>query len=553
MLTHELIQGTPEWHAHRASHFNASDAPAMMGCSPYKTRSELMHEMHTCLVPEFDAGTQRLFDEGHRFEALARPLAEAIIGEELYPVTGSEGRLSASFDGLTMNESTVFEHKMMNKELRACFQEIKTMAQNHRDTATAGKLLPLMYRVQTEQQLMVSSAERDLFMASKWEGDKLIEEQHCWYWPDEVLRKQIVDGWAQFAIDLAAYVPPPAAPVLVAAAQVTLPAVSVKLEGSIAIIDNLDLFGVALTAYIDKINRAPTTDQDFLDLKSVVATLEKAEAALDAAENTALASIASVNTMQSVVDTLRALAKQNRLMAEKLYKVENDRRKLEIIDGGKNAFTAHITTLNARLGKPYMPMIAADFNGVAKSLRTLASMQNAIDTELARVKIIASAEADRIQINMVTLAELGSSYKFLFADTSQIVLKANDDLRALVENRIATHKNAEAAKEEAQRERIRAEELARIESDRLAQAQKDEGSFDAALSMKNILRDRATRALGDAISVKTPLPLTLIQRLRRPVVRVNAEVALLAEAALEAATVIEEPCAANLQAVENAR
>ena len=107
--------------------------------------------------------------------------------------------------------------------------------------------------------------------------------------------------------------------------------------------------------------------------------------------------IASVNNMQSVVGTLRTLAKQNRLMAEKIYKAENDRRKLEIIDGGKSAFAKHVAALNARLGKPYMPMIAADFNGVAKSLRTLASMQNAIDTELARVKIIASAEADRIQ------------------------------------------------------------------------------------------------------------------------------------------------------------
>ena len=26
-----LIQGSAEWHAHRANHFNASDAPAMLG------------------------------------------------------------------------------------------------------------------------------------------------------------------------------------------------------------------------------------------------------------------------------------------------------------------------------------------------------------------------------------------------------------------------------------------------------------------------------------------------------------------------------------------
>lgn len=33
--------------AHRAQHHNASEAPAMMGCSPYKTRAQLVREMAT--------------------------------------------------------------------------------------------------------------------------------------------------------------------------------------------------------------------------------------------------------------------------------------------------------------------------------------------------------------------------------------------------------------------------------------------------------------------------------------------------------------------------
>ena len=106
MITHDLIQGSPEWLAYRPSHDNASDAPAMMGCSSYKTRDQLIAELATGITPEVDPATQRLYDSGHRFEKLARPLAEEIIGEDLYPCTGSvEGsRLSASFDGLTMLE-----------------------------------------------------------------------------------------------------------------------------------------------------------------------------------------------------------------------------------------------------------------------------------------------------------------------------------------------------------------------------------------------------------------------------------------------------------------
>ena len=74
MKIHDLIQGSPEWLAHRSQHFNASDAPAMMGCSPYKTRTELLHELKTGIVPEVDNFTQDRFAEGHRIETLARQI-----------------------------------------------------------------------------------------------------------------------------------------------------------------------------------------------------------------------------------------------------------------------------------------------------------------------------------------------------------------------------------------------------------------------------------------------------------------------------------------------
>ena len=177
----ELIQGSPEWLAYRKEHFNASDAPAMMGVSSYKTRSQLLHEIHTGLTQEVDAGTQRRFNDGHRFEALARPLAEKIIGEDLYPVTGSDGDLSASFDGLTMDEAIAFEHKTLNDVLR-----------NSMGEGLDGDDLPIEYRIQMEQQLMVSCADKVLFMASKWNGNELDEERHCWYESDPELHDALI-------------------------------------------------------------------------------------------------------------------------------------------------------------------------------------------------------------------------------------------------------------------------------------------------------------------------------------------------------------------------
>ena len=115
----KIIQGTPEWHEFRSRHLGASDAPAMMGESPYKTRDELLREKATGVAVDVSEETQRRFDDGHRFEALARPLAEKIIGEELYPVVGSNGKFAASFDGVAMLGDVIFEHKTLNAALAA--------------------------------------------------------------------------------------------------------------------------------------------------------------------------------------------------------------------------------------------------------------------------------------------------------------------------------------------------------------------------------------------------------------------------------------------------
>ena len=444
MKTHDLIQGSPEWLAYRKTHFNASDATAMLGISPYKTRSQLLHELHTGISPEVDAATQRRFDAGHAAEAAARPLAEEIIGAELYPVTGSEGKISASFDGLTMDESTVWEHKLMNAELSA---------------SLPGGFIPEQYHPQLEQQLMVSGANKALFMASSSDG---ATEAHVWYASRPELRTAILQGWTQFAIDLAAYVPTEVIMPAVAAPQMNLPAVSIQVNGSIALVDNLQAFGTALTAYVARINKSPETDQDFADLEATVKTLKNAEEALDAAENGALAQTESIDNMRRTVGLYRETARTNRLLVEKLVKVEKENRRTKIISDAGAAFAAHMNSLNTRLGKAYMPQISADFNGVVKGLKSMDSMLDKVNGELARAKIEANAVADKIQVNLTTLRELASAHAFLFADTASLVLKDTDTVENIVKIRIMDHKEAELAKEEATRERIRKEEVERL-------------------------------------------------------------------------------------------
>jgi putative phage-type endonuclease len=488
MKTHNLIQGSPEWHAHRAASWNASDAPAMMGCSPYKTRDQLLQDMATGISEEVTPELQRRFDDGHRFEALARPLAEKIIGEELAPMVGScdvviaSRALSASFDGIDFMETVGFEHKSLNSDLIAAFDDIATVNPVHRERAS-GQILPLVYRVQMQQQIMVSGVERVLFMASKWEGESLIEERHCWYYPDEQLAEQIVAGWTLFAADLADWKPKAnAAPAPTGRAPETLPALRIEVIGAVTASNLAEFKGTALAVF-KGINRNLITDTDFADAEKTVKWCSDVEGRLKAAKEHALSQTETIDALFKAIDDISAEARQTRLDLEKLVKARKEEIRHEIVRAGRDAYDAHILALNQRLGKPLLASAhrnipEPDFAGAIKGKRTVDSLQDAVNTTLAAAKIEASAIADRVQINLGTLRELAKDHAFLFADTQQIVLKAPEDLAMLVKARIADHQTAEAARLEAERERIRREEQARIEREQ-AQAQHEARQAEA--------------------------------------------------------------------------
>ena len=72
MIIIEAHQGSTEWLEIRSRHFTASEAPAMLGLSKYKTRQTMLREKATGLTEEVDANKQRLFDAGHDAEDAAR-------------------------------------------------------------------------------------------------------------------------------------------------------------------------------------------------------------------------------------------------------------------------------------------------------------------------------------------------------------------------------------------------------------------------------------------------------------------------------------------------
>lgn len=468
MHIHDVVPGSQEWLDLRTQFDTASEAPAMMGVSKYMTRQELLRQKATGHTPPVDRAKQALFDRGHATEALARVIVEDMIGEELYPVVASDGAtLLASYDGLTMDETTGFEHKLYNEDLAA--------------QVRAGELEPHYYW-QLEQQILVGGLEKVIFVCSDGTPEKFV---HMEYRAVPGRAKQLMEGWQQFHKDLEAYQHVEVLPAPVATLQPSLPAVQVRFEGALTVTDNLPAFALALREYIKQIPAKPATDQEFADAEAAVKNLEKAEKALQLAENNALAQLTNVDALRRVVAELKALSSATRLATEKLVKARKETVKLEIQQEFAKAMADHLEGLNARLGKPYMPAVPVDFATAMKSKKTLTSLRDACAQVLANGKIKASAIADAIQANMKYAQENATDYAFLFADFKVIVLKAADDFKSLVDSRISAHKLAEERKknEQLQREadeRAAAEARAQAERDAAAQQAAQQASQPAA-------------------------------------------------------------------------
>lgn len=452
MKTLNLIQGSREWCAARLNYFTASEAPAMMAASKNVSRNDLLHMKATGTEQEFsDWFQENVLDRGHEVEAKARAIAEAIIGEELYPVTGiaDDGKLSASFDGLTMMEDVGWECKQWN--------ESKAARVNYGS-------IPEEDYWQLVQQLVVSGADRILYMVTDGTEERCA---HIWVHPNEDHIGKLLAGWKQFEQDLAAYQPQPYEPEPEGATPEQFPALFIDIAGKVEG-TNLATFEQAVTARIQAINTDLQTDQDFADAEKMVKFLGEKEKEVEKVKELALAKTADIDALFKTVDHLREEMRQKRLELDKLVKERKKEKKTEIAMAGRKAVDEHIAILTEGLGGSFMPNIITDFNGAMKGKRTVATLQSAADDEVARAKIEASEIAETIRANIQQLDDAGNY--FLFSDRHELILKDPDHLKAIIENRISAHEKAEEARLAAEREQIRKEEQEKLEREAAEQA-----------------------------------------------------------------------------------
>ncbi|WP_372966687.1 YqaJ viral recombinase family protein [Marinobacter sp.] len=448
-----LKQGSPEWLAHRRQYMNASEASIMMSASPNVSRDELLHMKATGLDREFSDWFQKnVLDRGHEVEAQARPIAEQIIGEELYPISAvdDDGWLAASYDGQTMLGDINWECKQWNKAKAAEVAE--------------GKVPECDYW-QLQHQLAVNPGSKTLYMVTDGTEENTV---HIWVEANEADIKRMKDGWKQFEADLAAYVPKqPEAPAPEGRAPDALPALSVQVTGMVTA-SNLAEFEAQARATLANINTDLQTDEDFANAEKTVKYCKEVESRLDATKESVLGQMQTVDEVVRSIDSIKEETRQIRLKLDKAVKQQKESRKLEILTNAKQQLADYIGSLSQDLGV-CMPDIQADFAGAMKGKKTIKSLESAANDELAKAKLDAKQIADVIAFNLQQLAEHGGGFEFLFPDIQHIATKPADDFAAVVKSRIAEHKEAEARRVEAERERIRREEEARAQ--REAQAQ----------------------------------------------------------------------------------
>lgn len=434
MITHEVTQGTEAWHALRAKCFTASEAPAMMGRSPYTKRSDLLKQKATGYTPDVDEQTQARFDRGQAIEAVARELVEADMGEDLFPIvaTDDEGRLLASFDGMTMDGTLIWECKTSNAALR--------------EALSKGEL-PESHWPQVEQQLLISGAERCLFTIS----DGTMEGTHSMFYKSQPGRRAaLLLGWKQFESDLASYQHIEEKPVPVASPVEGFGALMLQVEGRV-LSCNIEAFSTGARAFLDRLPKANElqSDQDFADADAAVKACADAESRIKAAKDAAMAQAASIDEVFRAVDHVAELIRAARLTLDKAVKARKESIRLEIMQSAQASLNAHVSNLNNRIGWfngcPILSPSAADFSTAIKGKKTVTSLRDACETELARAKIATSEIADRIEANKKAMGD----HAVLFPDFPHVCTKTPDDFANLVSVRVQQHREAEEAKDKA--------------------------------------------------------------------------------------------------------
>jgi putative phage-type endonuclease len=161
MIFIDLEQGSPEWLEYRRTRIGSSDAPVIMGESPWKTPYQLWQEK---LSESHENKENFAMYRGKMLEERARSAYEVMKGEIFYPRVVQHREHSwklASLDGLSYDAQRAVEIKCPGRE-------------DH-DLALSGKIPP-KYKAQLQHQIHVCKLDSIDYFSFDGESGVIVKE-----------------------------------------------------------------------------------------------------------------------------------------------------------------------------------------------------------------------------------------------------------------------------------------------------------------------------------------------------------------------------------------
>lgn len=170
-----MEQGTAEWLEFRRNKIGASDAPIIMGESPWKTPYQLWEEK----IYGKSSESNKAMERGTALEPAARSAFERMTGISVMPkvvVHPERSWQMASLDGITFDGSTIVEIKCPNAETHALAKR---------------RLIPTHYLTQIQHQYaVVPGATRAIYFSFDGEEGVIVEIQKDSGIIEELLEKE---------------------------------------------------------------------------------------------------------------------------------------------------------------------------------------------------------------------------------------------------------------------------------------------------------------------------------------------------------------------------
>ena len=164
-----------EWHDWRRQGIGGSDAPFLMGVSPWKTPNQLWQEKVFGISEQFDNSSMK---RGRDMEEQARQEFEKIVGTLVAPSNvehPSRNWMRASLDGIDMTGKIVVEIKCPNKE-------------DH--SIALSKKVPEKYWPQVQHQIEVSGVDGMYYFSFDGQKGAVVEVKRDQAYIDDMIEKE---------------------------------------------------------------------------------------------------------------------------------------------------------------------------------------------------------------------------------------------------------------------------------------------------------------------------------------------------------------------------